>query len=121
MTNKNKITIELDHEDMVNMLCGISVGYDYYSVLSRMKLGDYRGGFCDRWDWNRDAIKRLHIKKIYDIYTKIKNKQEILLPIEEAQDNPYSECIEKFLEQERELFKRLAEKQYEMFLEQKKQ
>lgn len=116
MEKQDKMTIEIDHEDMVNMVCGLDVEYDDIPTLEKMRLG-YRAG---TWEWDKYALEELSMEELYDIYKKIKNKKEILLPIEEAQDDPYSKWIKEVLKSERELFRRFTKKAYEMALEHQK-
>lgn len=85
MEKQDKMIIEIDHEDMVNMVCGLDVEYDDIPTLEKMGLGYRNLAFRDDWEWDRYAIEELSTEELYDMYKKIKSKQK-LQPHKETQN-----------------------------------
>ena len=64
----------LDHEDLINLICGIDAGYAS-SFLYRMNMGElitHFGGFREYYKWNREAVGKLSEMEIYSLYLSLK-------------------------------------------------
>lgn len=68
----NKIIVGLEREDIINMIRGTSPSYKMMSDPLVNKLGDYTGGFHDRWDWGRYFPLAISNEKLLELYYRIK-------------------------------------------------
>ena len=64
--------IELDKKDLAALVSGTLPPYEMMWELSRQQLGDYTGGFSDKWDWKKYRLEMLTEEQLYDIYLRIK-------------------------------------------------
>lgn len=70
-----QMAYNLEHDDIVNMVCGLDVGYDGMHWLDKngwKKLYHYYGGFDDRFSWNRGELKRLSDTELLPVYLAVK-------------------------------------------------
>jgi hypothetical protein len=67
------MTVDLDKQDLVTLVCGSSPSYKMMSEYSveLADIGDYSGSY-DRWNWNRSALDKLSEKKLYHLYILLK-------------------------------------------------
>lgn len=71
--------IILEHEDIVNMVCGLPCDYSDMSIIDECtgkRLYSYHGGFSDSFEWNRAEVERTKTGKLIELYTKIKSGRE---------------------------------------------
>jgi hypothetical protein len=66
--------VELDKEDLVNLVSGISPSYIQIIKPEFKKLGEYNGSY-DRWSWYDYALQELSEKELYSLYTRCKKAQ----------------------------------------------
>lgn len=69
----------LEHEDVVNMLCGLNCGVSEMPIIDQQAgkgLYSYYGGFADRFEWNRGEVGKLKTEKLIELYTAIKNSRK---------------------------------------------
>lgn len=62
----------LEHEDWVNMLCGVKGSYDTMAILGRE--GENLYTFSEKtgvFQWNRSKIERMGVQEIFEIYNKV--------------------------------------------------
>ena len=63
----------LEHEDWVNMLCGVKGSYDTMAILWKRRrktcitFSEKTGVF----QWNRSKIERMGVPEIFEIYNKV--------------------------------------------------
>ncbi len=71
--NKEKmITIEVNKEDLVNLITGISPSFDLINPFTEMGIGNYIGGHVDRWNWNRSTLENLDEHELLEIYNRMR-------------------------------------------------
>jgi len=66
---------ELDHSDLVNLICGLQWNYDVMSFLCKNDLSGlytYCGGFNDDFNWNRSEVCNLNNMELYSLYLSLK-------------------------------------------------
>lgn len=62
----------LEHEDWVNMLCGVNGSYDLMAILG--KEGENLYTFNEKtgvFKWNRNRIERMGVSEIFEVYNKV--------------------------------------------------
>lgn len=63
--------------DPHHALMGVEPGYNRMMTrIEKMGLGNYTGGFHDRWDWNKEEVKKLSDENAYMLYRDIVNYKE---------------------------------------------
>lgn len=69
------ITVELKRKDIIRLLRGVSCpSYTLINKLTKLGLGNFVGGFCERWDWiDSYTMNDLNIPTIelYDLYIQL--------------------------------------------------
>lgn len=69
------ITVELNRKDIIRLLRGVSCpSYTLIDKLTKLGLGNFVGGFCERWDWvDSYTMNDLNIPTIelYDLYIQL--------------------------------------------------
>ncbi len=66
--------VVLEHEDLVNLVCGTHPNYDLFSELNM--YGDYsetRG-----WVWKKYSLKSVSDDELWEMYYKIKKSWEVM-------------------------------------------
>ena len=71
------MNINLDKEGLVALVSGMNPTYDQIDRLQKRKLGDYTGGFADKWTWDRFSLKELSEQDLYNLYLQLKFKSII--------------------------------------------
>jgi hypothetical protein len=69
----------LEHEDIVNMICGLGCGIEEMSLIDKQaggRLYSYHGGLAERFEWNRGEVGKLKDEKLIELYTAIKNNRK---------------------------------------------
>lgn len=64
--------IEVDKIDLISMVMGMEPGYDLFEVPNIKKCGSYCGGFVEKWSWDRDELRDLTEKELYEMYLILK-------------------------------------------------
>ena len=68
------IKVELNKMDIIHLLSGSSPSYDHFSMIEKMGLGHYVGGFADRFEWENawnDIWNKYSEEELFDLYLKI--------------------------------------------------
>ena len=63
---------KLDKLDLVKMLKGTCPPYEFMDELSKNDMGEFTGGFSDKWSWNEYGLMKKSEEFLYDFYDKIK-------------------------------------------------
>ena len=66
------MTINLDIDDLIALVVGKEPRYEAMVDLERRGLGNYAGGFLDRWTWNRYALQKLEEGDLYGLHLFLK-------------------------------------------------
>ena len=68
------MNINLSKEDLVNLVMGTSpYSYELTTYLEKqLGLGNYTGGFVDKWTWSEHALRQLTEEQLYAVYQKVK-------------------------------------------------
>lgn len=70
--------VELNKEDIIYLLKGIGPRtYDAMDLITNMGLGDYTGGFANKFYWNsatNDCWKKYSENELFKLYLKIKQQ-----------------------------------------------
>jgi hypothetical protein len=63
----------VSHMDMIHdALLATAPPFEMIEEMERRGLGWLEGGFCERWDWNRDAVAKLSAEDAIALYRRIK-------------------------------------------------
>ena len=72
--NSTTITYNLDADDLVNLICGLSIGHSLLDHPFVKRNGDYSGGFNDNFTWKRYELEKIPIQTLLKYYLELKNK-----------------------------------------------
>ncbi|TDX48284.1 hypothetical protein [Orenia marismortui] len=72
---ENKITIELDKEDMTALVKGLHLPLELMDEKIISENGNYAASY-GRWDWKWNAFQKNSLEEIYQVYLMLKNYQE---------------------------------------------
>lgn len=75
MDEKRNITVELTHDDVVNLVAGVNPSCEHSNFFIRKRMGDYTGtqwGITG-WQWNREKLGKLSTEYLWNVYQCIKN------------------------------------------------
>lgn len=65
---------ELSKRDIIHLLRGVEPTYETMRIVEDMELGNYTGGFEDRFDWNYVSSKswnKYSEEELLELYRKI--------------------------------------------------
>lgn len=60
------IKVELDKEDLICLVNGVDFSY-IIPDLAR-KYGTWTGGFVDKWDWEKEELRKLTEEQLLELY-----------------------------------------------------
>jgi len=66
------MTLELNKDELVTLVKGLEPSYILMNKYSKMGLGDYIGGFVDRWTWDKYGLQELTEEELYNIFQECK-------------------------------------------------
>lgn len=69
------ITVELNQKDLISLIRGTNPKYEEIDKFIKLGLGNYTGGFIDRWEWNYSycsAWYNFSEEELYNIYLSLK-------------------------------------------------
>lgn len=67
------MTVTLDKKDLVSLVLGSYPSYELMSHFLIKDMGDYIGGFSDKWSWNNRKLNEVSEEVLWDIYQRCKN------------------------------------------------
>ena len=79
MDEKRSITVELAHDDVINLVAGVSPSYEQSNFLVRKRMGNFTGtqwGITG-WKWNREKLEKLSTEYLWNIYQCIRDNKEL--------------------------------------------
>jgi len=79
MDEKRNITVELAHDDVINLLAGVNPSYEQSNFLVRKRMGNFTGtqwGITG-WKWNREKLEKLSTEYLWNIYQCIRDNKEL--------------------------------------------
>lgn len=65
--------IDLEKEDLVNLVMGITPFYNEFEHPLVKENGSYVGGFVDEWRWAKYKLIELNEDELYELYLICKN------------------------------------------------
>jgi len=68
------MTVELTHQDLINLVKGRSPGYEKMDEIIKRGLGTYIGGFADEWRWDNFALNKLTDEELYELYKSLRHE-----------------------------------------------
>ena len=69
--------VELEKRDIIHLLRGVEPSYDKMGLIEDMELGNYTGGFEDRFEWKYAMSvcwDKYSDEKLFELYLKLLNK-----------------------------------------------
>lgn len=63
---------DLDRKDIISLMKGTTPNYDVMSKIPK-DLGDYIGGFSERWEWAYCVSDKYTDRELFNIYLMCKN------------------------------------------------
>lgn len=69
------MTVDLDKEDLISLVKGITPPYSLFEHPLVKECGSYTGGFVDRWTWHHYKLKELNEQTLYNLYQLLKNNK----------------------------------------------
>lgn len=71
----NLIHVILLHDDLVNLVTSVGpISGACIDALVKMGVGQWTGGFVDKFKWNKDELSKLDDFILFDIYCKLKRE-----------------------------------------------
>lgn len=68
--------VELNKSDLCNLLAGTCPSFDLMTIISKMGLGYYVGGFSDEWKWTLRNADSYSKEELWDLYKEITGKED---------------------------------------------
>jgi hypothetical protein len=67
------MTIELNKNDLISLVKGVSPSYAAMQHHTISPLGSYTGGFHDKWYWHTYKLEELTEEQLYNLYKFLKS------------------------------------------------
>ena len=64
------MTVELTKWDLVNLVMGLYVDYEFISELEERKLGWYSASYS-RWNWDKSELSFLTEQELWELYNHV--------------------------------------------------
>lgn len=72
--NPTTINYDLDTVDLVNLICGLSIGHSLLDHPFVKRNGNYTGGFNDIFTWKRYELEKIPTQTLLKYYLELKDK-----------------------------------------------
>lgn len=69
------MNIEITKEELISLIKRHWPDFQQMDIIEVMGFGRYIGGFTDEWEWNEDALNKLHEEKLLQILEELRNKR----------------------------------------------
>jgi len=67
------MNVDLEKEDLINLVNGVSPSYDLFEITIVKKCGRYSGSY-GTWDWIHSELKQLSEEELFELYNICKKK-----------------------------------------------